>query len=104
MTKMMIALLMASALVVGCSKEGGGDGKSGAAGDSIGVAECDEYFKKMEACMGKMPAEAKATYESSMKQNKDAWKAAAATAEGKAGLKTGCKAALDGIANIPQCK
>jgi hypothetical protein len=105
MTKTMIGLLMAGALVVaGCDDkkaEGGKDGKSGASGDAIGVAECDEYFKKMEECFSKTPA-MKAAMGDAMKQNKDAWKQAAATPQGKESLKTTCKAATDAIAQ--SCK
>lgn len=106
MTKWMIALIAAGALLGGCSKDGdkAADGKTAAAGETIGVAECDEYLTKMEACMGKMPAEAKAVQEAAFKQSRDAWKQAAATPQGKEGLKTGCKAALDALANNPACK
>lgn len=75
-----------------------------AAGGDVGVAECDDYIKKMEGCMGKMPAEAKTAMEQGFKQSKDAWKQAAATPQGKEGLKTACKAALDALANNPACK
>lgn len=75
-----------------------------AGGGDVGVAECDDYIKKMEGCMGKMPAEAKTAMEQGFKQSKDAWKQAAATPQGKEGLKTACKAALDALANNPACK
>lgn len=105
MTKMMIALLAASALVVGCSKEGGGgDGKTGAAGDSVGVAECDEYIKKYEGCMSKVPAEGKAAMESAFKTQREGFKAAASTPEGKTQLKTTCKTLVDSLASNPACK
>ena len=104
MTKMMIALLAASALVVGCSKEGGGDGKAGAAGDSVGVAECDDYIKKYEGCMSKVPAEGKAAMEGAFKTQRESFKAGAATAEGKAALKGTCKTLLDSLASNPMCK
>jgi hypothetical protein len=103
---MMVGLLVAGGLfvgVVGCDKKDG-DGKAGAAGDSIGVTECDDYFKKMDSCMAKMPAESKAATEAAMKQNRDAWKQAASTSAGKDGLKTACKAALDAMASNPACK
>lgn len=63
----------------------------------IGVPECDDYMKRMSACFGSMDAATKAAMESSFKQTTDAWRAAAATPEGKAGLAMGCKAALDSI-------
>lgn len=106
MTKWMIALLAAGALLAGCNKDGGksGDGSTAASADSIGVTECDDYLKKMESCLGKMPAQAKAASEAAFKQNRDAWKQAASTPAGKEGLKTACKAALDAIAQNPMCK
>jgi len=75
-----------------------------AAGSEIGVTECDDYLKKMEACLGKMPAASKAAMEQGFKASKDAWKQAASTPAGKEGLKTACKAASDAMASNPMCK
>lgn len=70
------------------------------AGDTegqIGVAECDEYISKVQKCVSeKVPAAAQDMLKESFQKNIDAWKAAAATPEGKQGLAVGCKAALDG--------
>lgn len=98
--------LAAVGMGVGC---GGGDKKEGdkgaaASGDSVGVAECDDYLKKMEACLGKMPAEGKAASEQGLKASRDSWKQAAATPQGKETLKPTCKAALDTLAQNPACK
>jgi hypothetical protein len=111
MTKGFLGVLLfalaAVGMGVGC---GGGDKKEGddkgaaASGDSVGVAECDDYLKKMEACIGKMPAEAKAAQEQGFKASRDAWKQAAATPQGKEGLKATCKASLDALAANPMCK
>ena len=68
---------------------------------SIGVAECDEYFKKVDECFGKNPA-VKAAMADSVAQNKTAWKAAAATPAGKDALKQSCKMAVDSLAQ--SCK
>lgn len=67
-----------------------------ASGD-IGVPECDDYMKKMSACLSQMDPAVKAASETGFKQTTDAWRAAATTPEGKAGLAMGCKAALDAI-------
>ena len=97
-----VALLALGALAFGCDKKEGGEaGKSGGSSDSIGVAECDDYFKKVEECMSKNAA-MKAAMEPSMKQNRDAWKQAASTPQGKESLKTSCKAAADAVAQ--SCK
>lgn len=61
-----------------------------AAGD-FGVPECDQYMKKYLACIdGKVPDMVKPTLKASLDQQKDAWKKAAATPEGKAGLANAC--------------
>ncbi len=68
-----------------------------AADGAIGVPECDDYMKKMSACLAQMDPAMKAASETGFKQTTDAWRAAAATPEGKAGLAMGCKAAVDAI-------
>ena len=97
-----IALVAAGLLAAGC----GGD-KSGASGagpaEKIGVQACDDYITKMEACMGKMDPAAKTATETSFKQTRDAWKAAAAQGgAAKDALKQGCEAAVAAIP--PTCK
>jgi hypothetical protein len=99
MRKVIVGLLVVCGLFAGCKKK-----EEAAAGGSIGVAECDEYIKKYSACIEKMPAAAKPTAEQGFKAQQDAWKAAAATPQGKAALKTGCKATLDAVASNPLCK
>ena len=66
-----------------------------AAGD-VGVAECDDFLKKYEACVsGKVPAAAQATFKTSLDTWRSSWKKLAETPQGKAGLATACKSALD---------
>lgn len=107
MMKVMVALITAGGLLVlgaGCSKEENKEAGAAASGDKIGVAECDDYITKYAACIAKMPAAAKTTAETGFKTQKDAWRAAAATPQGKEGLKTGCKMALDALAQNALCK
>jgi hypothetical protein len=73
-------------------------------GDEIGVAECDEYLQKMEACAAKMPEQARAPNLISLQQSRKSWKQAASSEGSKADLKMGCQAALDAFAQNPQCK
>lgn len=85
------------ALMLAC---GGGDstntGGTTASGDKIGVAECDEYITKVEACLtAKVPEAARASYKSTLDTMRTTWKKAAETPQGKAGLAQGCKMALD---------
>jgi hypothetical protein len=109
MKKVLVALMFGMGLLAlgaGCKDEAkGGDAKgdttkaaadSKGGGDSIGVAECDEYFKALDACVGKNPA-MKSAMEQSKETNRKAWKQAASTPQGKEGLKTGCKAATDAL-------
>jgi hypothetical protein len=108
MNKVMVALIMTGGLLLvgaGCSKESkpSGDGAA-ASGDKIGVQECDDYIAKYSACISKMPAAAKGPAEQGFKTMKDAWKQAASTPAGKDGLRTGCKQALDALAQNPMCK
>ena len=104
MNKLMIAMMVAvGVLAVGCgSKEGSGSGAA-AGGDKIGIQACDDYITKMEACIGKMDPAAKTATETSFKQTRDAWKAAAAQGgAAKDALKQGCEAAVAAIP--PTCK
>jgi len=64
--------------------------------DKIGVPECDDYIAKYEACVnGKVPEMARAQFNSAMKTARDAWRKAASTPEGKAGLAAACKQATE---------
>ena len=84
-------------MVVGCSQPPASEQSAApAAGDSIGVAECDDYLSKVEACIADhVPEEARATQRQSMDQMRDQWRQAAANPTAKASLVAGCKAALD---------
>ena len=65
-------------------------------GEKIGVAACDEFLAKYEACVsGKVPAAAQATFKTSLDTWRSSWKKLAETPQGKAGLETACKSALD---------
>lgn len=67
-----------------------------AAGD-FGVPECDEYVRKYLACIdGKVPEAARGMLKQSLDQTRDAWKKAAATPQGRAGLTAGCTQAMTG--------
>jgi hypothetical protein len=62
-----------------------------------GVAACDEYLESMEKFLDnpKVPQATRDASRKAFEQNRDAWKQAASTPQGKAGLEAGCKAALD---------
>lgn len=94
----MTTLWALGSLAAGCSRDDGrGDARTTAAGESIGVSECDDYLKKFDECSARVPA-LKASMGDRVKQYRDAWKAAAATPQGKESLKSTCKASTETIA------
>jgi ABC-type glycerol-3-phosphate transport system substrate-binding protein len=65
-------------------------------GDKIGVAECDDFIAKYEACVNsKVPEVARATVKAQLDAMRTSWRQAATTPQGKAGLAQGCKLAHD---------
>jgi len=67
-----------------------GSAASVAPGD-FGVPECDQYMRKYLACIdSKVPDMVRPTLKASLDQQKQAWKKAASTPEGKAGLAAAC--------------
>jgi hypothetical protein len=67
-----------------------------ASGDSVGVAECDQYLAAYESCLkDKVPAAAREMMKTSFESTRASWRQAAATPEGRAGLATACKSARD---------
>jgi len=94
MSKIAIALLLGLA-AMGCKKDG--EGAAAGGGETIGVAECDEYVTKYEACIGKMPEAARAAAGDAFKQQRAAFKQAASTPEGKTAIASSCKQAMEAI-------
>jgi hypothetical protein len=110
MTNYKLAFMLAACLIGGslataaCSS---GDPSAGAqsktagetktaSGDSVGVAECDQYLAAYESCLkDKVPAAARDMMRSSFETTRASWRQAAATPEGRAGLATACKTARD---------
>ena len=65
-------------------------------GDKIGVAECDDFIAKYEACVtGKVPEVARAQYQSAVKQWKESWKKLADNPQTKGSLAAACKQARE---------
>ena len=72
--------------------------KTAPAGDSVGVPECDEYITKYEACLTKIAKAApqvEPTLKSSFEAQRNGFKSAAATPQGKATLASTCKTAIE---------
>jgi hypothetical protein len=58
---------------------------------ALGVPECDDFIAAYTACLEeKVPEEARTALMESLEKSKEAWKEAAATEEGKAGLAAAC--------------
>jgi len=67
-------------------------------GDSVGVAECDEYIKKYEACLTKIAdkaPQAQGPLKTAFEQQRNAFKQAASTEQGKTSLASTCKQAIE---------
>ena len=65
-------------------------------GEKIGVAECDDFLEKYEACVsGKVPAEARAQFESSIKQWRSSWRQLASNPQTKPTLVQACKSSAE---------
>lgn len=58
-----------------------------------GVPACDDYIKKMEACLATQDAATRSAMEAGFKASKDAWIQAASTEAGKTAIAQACTAA-----------
>lgn len=69
---------------------------STAAGDKIGVAECDDYLAKLDACVtGKVPEAARAQFRTGMEQTRASWRTLAANPQTRGSLAAACKTAAE---------
>lgn len=64
--------------------------------EKIGVAECDDFIAKYEACItGKVPAAQQATFKTSIEQWRSSWKKLADNPATKSTLASVCKTSLE---------
>src|SRR5829696_3643308 len=93
------ACLLSGMVLLACggsSDNAANTGGTAASGDKIGVAECDDFLAKYETCVNsKVPETSRSMVKANMDSMRAAWKKAAETPQGKAGLAQGCKQALD---------
>ena len=69
---------------------------SAASGDKIGVAECDDFITKYDACVtGKVPEAARAQYKASIDQWRSSWRTLASNPQTKETLTQACKTAAE---------
>lgn len=65
---------------------------TGLSAQSIGIAACDDFLKKYEACVtSKVPAAQQATFKGQLDQMRKAWWDAAKTPNAKTTLEGSCK-------------
>ena len=65
--------------------------------DKVGIAACDDFLEKYEACVTKMPAASQQAVKDSIVQMRSAWKAGAADASSRAALESACKSSADSM-------
>jgi len=107
--------ILCAAILIGCNKTEmsnsntaadnsnkaatGTTSTTAASGDKIGIPECDDYIAKYESCVrGKVPEQARAALESSLKTARENWKKAAENAQSRGTLAAACKQASDAAA------
>lgn len=70
-----------------------------ATGDKIGVAECDDYLAKVDACVtGKVPEAARAQFRAGLDQTRASWRTLAANPQTRGSLAAACKTAAESAA------
>lgn len=99
-TRTLIAATAVVAIALLACKKGKEESTSStsaaASGDSVGVAECDEFLQKYEACVkANVPEAAKPGIQQSIDTMRKSYKTAADNPVSKAGLAQGCKQALE---------
>jgi hypothetical protein len=98
-----LGLLAANLLLPGCGR---GDGGGTASGGTIGVEPCDAYVARLEACAGKMPAEARPPHESAIRTARDLLEEKADKAESdgdRVALADACREMAEALAGRPGC-
>jgi hypothetical protein len=65
---------------------------TGLSAQTTGIAACDDFLKKYEACVAsKIPAAQKATFQGQLDQMRKAWSDAAKNAAAKSTLESTCR-------------
>ena len=106
----LVLCVLCAAILIGCSKTETGNSNMAtnnsnkgtsttsttSSGDKIGIAECDDFIAKYEACVsGKVPTAARASYQSALKQWRESWKKLAENPQTKGTLAAACKQAKE---------
>ncbi len=111
----LVLCVLCAAILIGCGKTETGNSNMAAensnkgtttttktettttsSGDKIGIAECDDFIAKYEACVsGKVPDAARASYQTALKQWRESWKKLAENPQTKGTLAAACKQAKE---------
>src|SRR6185436_18832011 len=108
----LVFFILCAAILIGCGKTETSNSNTAAensnkaatgttsttasSGDKIGIPECDDFIAKYEACVtGKVPEQARAAYQTALKQWKDSWKQMANNPQTKGTLAAACKSARE---------
>ncbi|PYS23717.1 MAG: hypothetical protein DMF72_08625 [Acidobacteria bacterium] len=106
----LVLCVLCAAILIGCSKTETGNSNMAtnnsnkgtsttgttSSGDKIGIAECDDFIAKYEACVsGKVPEMARAQYQTAIKQWRESWKKLAENPQTKGTLAAACKQAKE---------
>ena len=109
----LVLCVLCAAILIGCSKTETGNSNMAtnnsnkgtgttsttgttSSGDKIGIAECDDFIAKYEACVsGKVPEAARASYQTALKQWRESWKKLAENPQTKGTLAAACKQAKE---------
>jgi hypothetical protein len=108
----LVICVLCAAILIGCSKtetsntntamdnSNKGTTKTGttttSSGEKIGIAECDDFIAKYEACVtGKVPEAARASYQTALKQWRESWKKLAENPQTRGTLAAACKQARE---------
>jgi hypothetical protein len=68
----------------------------GARAQTTGVAACDDFLKKYEACItGKVPAAQRTTFQGQLEQTRKTWSDLAKNPGAKAALEANCKQTVE---------
>lgn len=115
----LVICVLCAAILIGCSKTETGNTNTAAdnsnkgtttatkkettttaSGEKIGIAECDEYIAKYEACTPKVPEAGRAAYKSGLDQTRASWKKLADNPQTRGSLEAACKQALATQASV----
>ena len=101
----MIALALALGLAAGCSQHRDPkDDERPAPPEAIGVAECDEYVARYEACLEKMPGPAGEAPRQALHAQRESLRATAANPSSRAAVKRTCRELMEGLAQNAACR